>query len=202
MSASHSKSAFLYGQIRQALRSGDHLPGQRIDPTTLAMEFRTSATPVRLALSRLVGERLVDDHARNGLHVPLPNEVGLRDLYDWMQRLLSMACDIGFTPASAQQEPDAGDDGAKLTWQLFDAIAHAIPHRSLQQAVLLANDRLAPVRHTKRDLIEHAHAELSGLTRHWQERDIPALRAALHAYYERRKKLVPCIVAMMSDHLQ
>lgn len=82
MSPIHSKSAFLYGQVRRALQAGRYVPGQRIDPATLAAEFNTSPTPVRFALYRLVGEGLIADHARSGLHVPLLTEVALHDLYD------------------------------------------------------------------------------------------------------------------------
>lgn len=207
MDATHSKSAFVYRQVRRALRSGHYVPGQRIDPATLAAEFKTSPTPVRFALYRLVGEALVVDQARGGLHVPLLTEVAMRDLYDWMERLLLMACDIGAAPAAKKAEtlesaPD--DDLAKQTWQLFDAIARATAHRSLQQAVKQANDRLAPIRRSKLGLIEHLGKELAQLNRHWQKRDMPALKAALHDYHERRKQLVPCIVALLnerSDHL-
>ena len=203
MDAIHSKSAFVYGEVRRALQSGRYAPGQRIDPSGLAAEFNTSPTPVRLALYRLVGEGLIADHARSGLHVPLLTEVALRDLYDWMERLLLMACDIGvvptFQPSGNLVIASADDDLVKLTWQLFDAIARATGHWSLQHAVKRANDRLAPIRRAKKGLIEHAYEELSQLNRHWQARDIPALKAALHDYHERRKQLVPCIVALLSD---
>lgn len=203
MSEIHSKSAFLYGQIRRSLQSGRYLPGQRIDPATLAAEFKTSPTPVRFALYRLVGEGQVADHARAGLHVPLPNEIAMRDLYDWMQRLLLMACDIGVAPIArppAKLElSSADDDLVKLTWQLFDAIARATAHRSLHHAVKQANDRLAPIRRAKRGLIAHAFDELSELNRRWQKRDMPALKSALRNYHEHRKQLVPCIVALLSE---
>ena len=203
MDAIHSKSAFVYGEVRRALQSGRYAPGQRIDPSGLAAEFNTSPTPVRLALYRLVGEGLIADHARSGLHVPLLTEVALRDLYDWMERLLLMACDIGVAPTFQQSGnlviASAEDDLVKLTWQLFDAIARATGHWSLQHAVKRANDRLAPIRRAKKGLIEHAYEELSQLNRHWQARDIPALKSALRDYHERRKQLVPCIVALLSD---
>ncbi|MCD9027842.1 GntR family transcriptional regulator [Luteimonas sp. BDR2-5] len=205
MSENHSKSAFLHGRIRRALQCGRYVPGQRIDPAMLADEFDTSPTPVRLALMRLVGEGLVADCARAGLHVPLPNEVTLRDHYDWMQRLLLMACRIDAAPVTRRttrpKTASAGDDLVKRTWQLFDAIARASAHRSLHQAVKQANDRLAPVRRAKQGLIEDAFEELSTLDRHWQQRDIPALEAAIRAYHERRKRLTPCIVAVLNDGL-
>ncbi len=202
MNAIHSKSAFLYEQVSQALRSGCYMPGQRIDPGTLASEFHTSPTPVRFALYRLVGEGLLEDHARGGLHVPLPTEVALRDLYDWMQRLLLMACDIGVAPnlrRVAGPEPvPAEADVMEATWQLFDAIARMTAHLSLYRAVKQANDRLAPIRRIEPGLIEQVSEELAGLDRHWRHRDMPALESALRDYHERRKQLVPCIVAALS----
>jgi DNA-binding GntR family transcriptional regulator len=203
MDAIHSKSVFVYGQVRCALRSGRYAPGQRIDPAGLATEFKTSPTPVRFALYRLVGEGLVVDHARDGLHIPLLTEVAMRDLYDWMERLLLMACDIGASPAARKTEPlelaSADDDLVKLTWQLFDAIAHATTHGSLHHAVKQANDRLAPIRRAAQGLLEHSFEELSELNRHWQAHDIPALKSALRDYHERRKQIVPCIVALLSE---
>jgi DNA-binding GntR family transcriptional regulator len=203
MDATHSKSIFVYRQVRHALRSGRYAPGQRIDPTRLAAEFNTSPTPVRFALYRLVGETLLVDHARDGLHVPLLTEVAMRNLYDWMERLLLMACDIGAARATRKTEQwelaSADDDLVKLTWQLFDAIAAATAHGSLHHAVKQANDRLAPIRRAAQGLIEHTYEELSELTQHWQARDMPALKSALRDYHERRKQLVPCIVALLSE---
>lgn len=207
MDASHSKSAFVYRQVRRALRSGRYAPGQRIEPARLAEEFETSPTPVRFALYRLVGEGLVADHARNGLHVPLLTEVALRDLYDWMEGLLLWACDL--TPAQPKLPHEmppfaAGDDLVNLTWELFDAIAGATDRWSLHHAVKRANDQLTPVRRANLGLIQHAHEELSELVGLWQRRDIPALRGALSRYHQRRKQVVPRIVAMLgerSEHL-
>lgn len=114
MSAIQSKSSLLYAQVRHALRSGRYAPGQRIDPATIADEFRTSVTPVRFALYRLVGEGLLADHARSGLYVPLLTEVALRDLYDWMERLLLMACDMDAETKSAEtDELDAAEAGGR-----------------------------------------------------------------------------------------
>lgn len=208
MDAIHPKSVIVYRQVKRAMRSGRYAPGERIDPAKLAGEFSTSPTPVRFALYRLVGEALIVDHARDGLHVPLPNEVALRDLYDWMERLLLMACDIGEEPrirASKPLElPTVDSDLVKLTWQLFDAIARATAHRSLHRAVKQANDQLAPVRRAKQGLLGDTHEEFSLLHKYWLARDIPALKSAVRVYHERRRQLVPCIVAMLSersDHL-
>lgn len=203
MGTVRSKSAFVYKQVRRALRAGRYAPGQRLDPARLAEKFHTSPTPVRFALYRMVGETLIVDHARDGLHIPLFTEVALRDLYDWMNRLLLMACDIGVAPTAPKAEPlepsSADADLSKLTWHLFDVIARVTNHGSLHHAVKQANDRLAPIRRTEQELLDHPFEELSELNRHWLACDIPALRSALRDYHERRKQLVPCIVALLND---
>jgi len=203
MDASHSKSVFVYGQVKRDLRSGRYVPGQRIDPATLAAGLNISVTPVRFALYRLVGETLIVDHARDGLHVPLLNEVALRDLYDWMEHLLLTACDSGVSRLASKVEPlqivSADGDLVKLTWQLFDTIARATARGALHHAVKQTNDRLAPIRHAEQELLKHGFEELSELNRLWQARDMPCLKSALRDYHERRRELVPCIVALLSE---
>lgn len=201
MNATYSKSAFLYRQVRRGLQSGRYIPGQRIDPTTLAKEFRTSPTPVRLALFRLVGEGLLEDQARSGLHVPLPTEVALRDLYDWMGRLLQTACELSRPSPEGQRSAvdDADEDLVKRTWQLFDEIARSTRHRELHYAVKAANNRLAPIRRAKQALLTQPSEELSELIEHWHKRDMDSLSAGLRLYHERRRQLVPCIVATLLE---
>lgn len=208
MNAIHTKSTFLYERIRRALQAGRYLPGQRIEPGTVAREFKTSGTPVRFALYRLVGEGLITDHARGGLFVPLPSELALRDRYDWMQRLLLMACDIGDDYDFGRKLPEAVDpstpippdsDLPKATWQLFDAIAEDTGHRSLHLAVRRANDQLAPVRRAKEGLIPDAYGELAQLNELWEKRKFPALKAGICKFHERRKNLVPSIVSMLIE---
>jgi DNA-binding GntR family transcriptional regulator len=203
MDATHSKSVYAYEQIRLALRSGTYAPGQRLDPTALAKKFHISPTPVRFALYRLVGESLIVDHARDGLHVPLLTEVAMRDLYDWMENLLLMACDKSPSPTARKPEPlqlaTADADLVGLTWQLFDSIACVAACTNLRRTVKQTNDRLAPIRRAKLGLIEDGFEELSALNRHWEAHDMPALKVALHDYHERRKRLVPCIVALLNE---
>lgn len=203
MSTNHSKSAFLHRQVRRALQAGRYLPGQRIDPATLAEEFRTSPTPVRFALYRLVGEGLIVDHARSGLYVPLPTEVAMRDLYDWMERLLLMACDSAPRSASRGlaelESASADDDLVKLTWKVFDAIAASTGQRSLHRAVKQANDRLAPIRRAKQSLVRDPLEEILLVARAWRRRDTAALRRLLGDYYGHRKQLVPRIVDLLNE---
>ncbi|MFT3791072.1 MAG: hypothetical protein QM741_08330 [Rudaea sp.] len=127
--------------------------------------------------------------------------VALRDLYDWMERLMVMACDIGFAPASkpvASHVAKRGNDIVVQTRELFEAIALATDHPYLYQAVRQADDKLGPIRRAKQPLVPDASDELAHINRLWRKRDITALKAALIAYHERRKQLVPRIVAHLS----
>lgn len=114
---------------------------------------------------------MIEDQARSGFFVPLPSEMALRDLYDWMERLLVMACDIGVAEIARRGGRvlvvPANDDPIKRTWKLFDAVAQATAHHPLHQAVRQANDRLAPVRRAKQQLLTGAHDELDALA-HWK----------------------------------
>jgi DNA-binding transcriptional MocR family regulator len=200
MTASHSKSQRVYRLVRRAIQSGRFLPGQRIDPATLADELATSDMPARLALYRLVGKGLLEHHLRGGVYLPLPTEIALRDRYDWMQRLLGIACDLGpgpFHPEVRQIDIRPDDDPIKRTWQLFDAIAKATGHISLHDELKRCNDWLAPIRRAKHHLIDDAFGELVRLNQHWQARDLPRLKHALSDYHARRAALVPCIVATL-----
>jgi DNA-binding GntR family transcriptional regulator len=202
MREKHSKNTLLHKQIRRALQSGHYVPGQRIDPRIVAAEYSTSLTPVRFALYRLVGEGMIDDHARHGFQVPLPTEMGMRDLYDWMERLLAMSVELGGARSRARQPVSAlpeDDDLSNQTWKLFDAIARASGHWLLHQAVRRTNDRLAAIRRAKQELIEQAAEELAELTQLWQAHDTARLNSALHAYHERRKALVPSIVELLTE---
>lgn len=193
-----SKSGRLYEEIRHSLQNGRYAPGARIDTKALASQFRASITPVRHALYRLVGEGLVDDHARDGFYVPLVTELYLRDLYDWLQHLLILACDSG-SPQHDGVDLGTEDDGDTVagTRTLFEEIAEAAGSPCLSEAVRRSNDRLEPIRRTEIRLLDDTSGELVRLRRFWRHREAKALKAGLIDYHKRRKQLVPCLVVSM-----
>jgi DNA-binding transcriptional MocR family regulator len=203
METAHLKRAMVYEHVRRGLQSGRYLPGQRINPATLALELKVSDTPVRGALFQLVGGGLIIDNPRIGLQVPLLSEIAMRDLYDWMERLLLMACEIGICPSARKHAvpalPEHDVDIPKSTWKLFDAIAYATCHGALHQDVKRTNDQLAPIRRGKSGLIENPMEELHELYALWQQQELPALSVSIRAYHARRKRLVPHIVATLQE---
>lgn len=196
-----SKTALLYSTVRRALQSGRYVPGERIDPASLAHEFHMSPTPVRCALYRLAGEGVIVDHPRHGFQVPLPTELGLRDQYDWMEQLLVLACTSPVRKESTHFNALAAvdDDLPKRTWKLFDAIARSSGQWSLHQAVRRNNDRLAPIRRASLELKIDVPEELDRLQQLFAAHDLRRLEQALRDYHAHRKQLVPQIVALLAE---
>lgn len=196
-----SKTALLYSTVRRALQSGRYVPGERIDPASLAHEFHMSPTPVRCALYRLAGEGVIVDHPRHGFQVPLPTELSLRDLYGWMEQLLVMACTSPARKASehASARATVSDDVPKRTWKLFDAIARSSGQWSLHEAVRRTNDRLAPIRRATLELMIDMPEELDRLQQLFVAHDLQRLEHALRDYHAHRRQLVPQIVALLAE---
>ncbi len=195
-----SKTAQLYEEIRKSLQSGRHVPGTRLDATALANQFHASTTPVRHALYRLVGDGLVDDRARDGFFVPQISELFLRDLYNWLQRLLIMACDEAASSRSKSRPPMSiqhHDDVVSLTGELFEDIALAAGGPNLIDAVRRANARLGAIRRVELRILDDTLDELAYLQRLWGDREMRNLKAGLVDYHERRQHLVPCLVAKL-----
>lgn len=203
MRTSQPKYESQYRQIRRALLSGRYFPGQHLGPASLAGDLGSSVTPVKSALHRLVGEGLLISHDWHGFQVPLPTEMQLRDQYDWMEQMLILATGLGTAiTVRGWQRPaafSADDDLPEHTWKLFDAMARASGLTTLHLDFRRSNDRLAPIRRAKQGLIEQAPEEIAELTQLWQAGQTAKLQTGLHAYFARRRQLVPCIVAILLE---
>jgi len=73
------------------LRKGAFRPGERLEPAAFSDKLSASVTPIRDALHRLTGERLVETPRHEGFRVPLVTETMLRHLYTWHLDLLLLA---------------------------------------------------------------------------------------------------------------
>ena len=81
----------VYAAIKEQLRRGFYRPGDRLEPALLSDQHNASVTPVRDALHRLTGERLVEAPRHEGFRVPVITEGMLRHLYAWHRDLLFLA---------------------------------------------------------------------------------------------------------------
>jgi tetratricopeptide (TPR) repeat protein len=97
----------VYAAIKEQLRRGLHRPGDRLEPALLSEQHNASVTPVRDALHRLTGERLVEAPRHEGFRVPVITEGTLRHLYAWHRDLLRLLTNaVGLEDNLAYNEPN------------------------------------------------------------------------------------------------
>jgi DNA-binding transcriptional MocR family regulator len=202
MKEPRSTNQRVYESVKQRIIGGAYPPGYHLDASELAYELRVSITPVRIALYRLVSERLVDGRAGEGFFIPQLTEVELINLYSWMRDLLTMSINVvEQNPPAAPPSPIAADtpvDIPAATRVLFQEIADETGSDEITFAVAGANDRLHPVRSIRQQLLDDRDVELRELRAKWTQRDLPQLVDMIGAYHHRRQQIVRDIVAILN----
>jgi DNA-binding GntR family transcriptional regulator len=187
----------VYLDLKAQLASGAFAPGARLEPGVLSETLNSSVTPVRDALHRLVGERLVEAARHEGFRMPMITEAGLRHQYGWSADLLQLALRArrgAGAPglAGLVDEADAQQAAAaNVVPSLFLGIAGRASNPELAGALANLLDRLAPVRHVEPRIFADAAAEAHNLARAARDCDIARLRAALALYHRRRQRAAP-----------
>jgi DNA-binding FadR family transcriptional regulator len=196
----------VHASLRARLHAGRFVLGEQLEPQHLADELNASITPVRDALHRLVGERLVEVAPAGGFRIPILTEVGLRHLYDWNRRLLLLA--LADAPRSAPAAGSAGPaapastDEPELperTARLFAAITDLSANPECGLAVAAISERLAFVR-VREPLMageDRAEEELAGLERLLARGDWRGLRGAIASYHRHRLRLAGALIAAL-----
>jgi len=83
------------------------LPGEHLHIDDLSDRVKASATPVRQALERLQGERLIDSIPKRGFFSKVPNASELQDLYEFARLVLEYNI---MTPFNASSVARLGRD--------------------------------------------------------------------------------------------
>jgi DNA-binding GntR family transcriptional regulator len=179
----------VYLALKEQILSGAFPPGSALEPAALSAELVASITPVRDALHRLVGERLVQTPRGDGFRMPIHTEASLRDLYGWNLRLLQLAARTrrgsGAGPNRGRQAAGDGDDLASRTGRLFEAIAGLSGSFEQVAAVSSLNDRLHRLRREEQALVDGL-PEVEAMEIAFESGDRPALRRQLGGYHRRR----------------
>jgi len=74
------RALLIYAELRAMLRDGMFGPGTKLKLRELALEFGTSLTPVRDALSRLVAEQVLESSLNRTVIVPIPLAADVRQM--------------------------------------------------------------------------------------------------------------------------
>lgn len=186
----------VYRSLKEQLGDGRYRPGEHLEPRALSDQLNASITPVRDALHRLVGERLVDAPRGDGFRTPILTEVGLRHLYGWNRTLLVLAASNAKGARVDPSEPPATSDDDPLQWteQIFARIAHRSGNPEHVEVVLRLSDRLRLVRRTEPDIIGNPLAEIREMSELLGRGERQALRRSIIAFHRRRERSAPAFV--------
>lgn len=190
----------VYLAIKTYLAESDLRPGERLDIADLSRRAAASATPIRAALHRLVGERLLTSHQGEGFSIPRITEPALSDLYAWNASLLAQAVrapQAERPPSSDGADVGRVDDIVSGVERLFAHLATLSGNVEVEWAVAGVNDRLHRVRRLELEQIGDPQAELAELVDLSMADDPSGLRQALVAYHRRRVRLVPALVRVL-----
>lgn len=186
----------VYVALKEQLTSGRFVPGEHLEPAALGDELSASITPVRDALHRLVGERIVEAPRNDGFRVPIITELVLRQLYGWQADLLRLAL-AHHRPEAQTEIPSCHslEEGTSPTsTDLFIELGRASRNGELLAALSNACDRVGPAALLEGRFMPDLEEELDKLRNLIKEGDIPGLRSAVNAYQKRRERIVPQLV--------
>jgi DNA-binding GntR family transcriptional regulator len=143
--AKRTDSETLSKHLRDALRSdilaGRWAPGAKLQLTALSEHYQTSSTVVREALTRLVGERLVQLRPNRGFFVPPISLAELEDITElrcvneefavklaiergglqWESELMAAHHTLERTPRRSEENPDQHTEEWNIAHQAFHA---------------------------------------------------------------------------------
>lgn len=183
----------VYLALKEQLTSGRFAPGDHLEPAALGEELAASITPIRDALHRLVGERIVEAPRNDGFRVPAPVEAELRQLYAWNGQLIALAIrSSGFRSAAAAGGLQATQIDAA---DLFRHISRLAGNPEHEAAVENLNDRLAALRAAEADIFLDLVEELGAMRAALAAWNVDSLRRLVAGYHRRRQRCVPEILA-------
>ena len=193
----------VYLAIKQRLGEGLYKPGTRLEPALLSDELSASVTPVREALHRLTGERLVEALKYDGFRTPIMTETLLRQLYGWHLDLLLLALIKRRSSAfgdQAQFDQRPAQASHERVNQLFLLLAQNAGNPEHVHALRTLAERLGPVQRIERAFLDGTEAETDEIVTALQTYDRRALRRSLLHYHRRRDRIVPELLAGLLEH--
>lgn len=176
----------VYAALKQRLVSGAFVPGAALEPGSLTDDLAASVTPIRDALHRLAGERLVDTHRHDGFQVPIVIEAALRDLYAWNGAVLQLAARASAGERLPLNRMPEAETPAGLASALFLHIARWSSNREQAAAVSRLNDRLYAARMAEAEVLPSILEELAALREAVARLEPRPVQHLLSTYHRRR----------------
>ena len=189
----------VYLALKAKIFAAEFPPGTRLGPAELAKLLDTSPTPVRDALYRLSGERVVESWHHEGFRQPLLTEVDLQHLYSWAGTLLTLAL-RGRNPPCP---PEAGglidlpvhEAYPDAVESLFRAIALGCDNRELRYAIVNFIERGQTFRAVEVRVDIGARDALVAMEEDYRFGRWTALRSKITSFHRRRASQAGRIIA-------
>lgn len=195
----------VYLDLKAQIIAGTYPPGSRLDPFHLAKPLAASATPVREALHRLAGERIIDSWHQEGFRQPIFAEADLCDLYGWAAALIDLLLhsrDLPATlPEGALGEGSGGDYAARIA-RLFRAIALLGDNREFRHAIANLVERSQLMRAAELRVDPHAATVLELMEADFVAARWTELRRKNRHFHRRRIVLAHRVVAELRPRSQ
>lgn len=181
----------VYGGLRIELAQAGRRPGSQVRVDETARAFSISATPVREALARLAGERLVQGCRRQGYFVPRYSGAELIDLYQLSELYLLTAVRSGSgrsgSDASTVDAPGAGQDRHRLARRFLSLLVSS-GSNFLLDAGALTLERLATARQAEISILQlDLELEREQLTEMLNDARAAAQAKAVRQYHRVRR---------------
>lgn len=194
----------IYSDLKQAILSGRYPPTTDLSIAILARELGTSPSPVRDALHRLYGERLLEQGDHHGFRVSAWTAAELRDCYTWHGRLVRIAMkgggrsDPDRPTASEGWETDYSTPAAIVATaeRMFLALAGRSRSGELCSAIGNTGERLRPIRLREIERWPDCIDELEAANTLATSGTENALLALLWNYHRRRIRAAPSLVVL------
>ena len=171
----------IYRGLRAELARAVREPGAQLRVDETARAYGVSPTPVREALWKLAGERLVGESRGRGFFVPLPSSEDIEELYVGAELHLLSAIRAW---EEGRPVPAAGEE--RDFYPLLAAILTGSGQRLLVDAGLLWIERLSLARAVEPAILESGD-EWECLAQALSDRATEKLARAVRAYCRRRR---------------
>ncbi|RSU54898.1 GntR family transcriptional regulator [Sphingobium yanoikuyae] len=182
----------IHREIKELIVAGKFTPGLPLTVQSLADDFGTSTSPVRDALNRLVGERLVDMQGGGGFALPGMTRRTAYHLYSFhgdlirtIVKVMARLDELGPPPAFLLNKTAGGVALAHATAEFFALTAACSPNPEHLDAIVQIGERLAVLR-LHEGAIGRQGEELATLWNVTRSGNRNATRVAMWQYHRRR----------------
>ena len=131
-------SDLVYEKLRGMIDEGTLAAGSKVNKPEIAERLGVSQTPINDALSRLAGEKLIEQRSRQGFYIRSYTYAELAPLYELRAALEGMAMRLGL-----ERGEKAGLEGIRHAFDDFDTV----PTEDRWAAYRQADQRVPPLDH-------------------------------------------------------